>query len=470
MLRNQIEFIAPDEIKAIHDTSMKLLANVGIVFHNDEAIAVFERHGFKTDGYRVYFSEEQVMNAVRNVPKRFTIHARNPERSVTIGDGEPVFVPGYGAPFIMDYELGRRAPTMTDYHNAVRLAHMLPNQDMSGHMLVEPGDVPSDAAHLHMLLSHMVHSDKPFLGSTEGVRGARHTMEMLSILFGEQVGDRALAIGTINSLSPLSYGGDMTAALMEYARYRQPVFISPAAMAGSTGPVTLAGVLAMDNAEALAGITLAQLVAPGTPVLYGSVSNNMDMRKGSLCIGSPEFSVMLAAHSQLARFYGLPCRGGGALTDSHIPDAQAGFESMFSLITLINSGVDFVLHAGGILSSFLAFSFEKFVIDDEMCDMVRRYRRGLSVTPETLAYDVIAKVGPGGNFLTEKHTVKRCHSEFWRPMLCYRDGFDAWQKDGQPDIYSRAHQRCQELLTAHQAPPLDNIIARQLQEFVKSKT
>jgi trimethylamine--corrinoid protein Co-methyltransferase len=155
------------------------------------------------------------------------------------------------------------------------------------------------------------------------------------------------------------------------------------------------------------------MVNPGTPVVFGSTSTNIDMRSGALAIGSPELSQMIVAHAQLARHYGLPSRSGGALTDASYPDAQAAFESMMSLLTTVNSGVNFVLHAGGILSSYLAFSYEKFVLDDEMCGMVRRLHQGIDVEPDTLAYDVTANVGPGGNYLMEMHTVKRGLEAGW---------------------------------------------------------
>mgnify|MGYP000601388897 CR=1 FL=1 len=468
LLYNKSEVLSPTEIEMIHNTSMRLLANVGIEFPDEEALAVFKKHGFKTDGRRVFFREEQVMKALETAPARFVIHARNPDRSVTVGDGEPVFAPGYGAPFLVDPEVGKRVPTLEDYRNLVRLAHALPNQDMSGHLLVEPGDVPPHTAHLHMLHANIVHSDKPFIGSAEGLAGARHTMEMASILFGQDaLAEQPVTLGLINPLSPLGYSTDMIQALMEYARWRQPLIIATLVMAGSTGPITLAGTLAQQNAEILAGITLAQLVNPGTPVVYGSTSTNLDMKTGALAIGSPELALVVVATAQMARHYGLPSRSGGALTDANYPDAQAGFESMLSLLTTVNSGVDFVLHAGGILSSYLAFSYEKFVLDDEMCGLVRRFRRGIVVTPETLAYDVIAKVGPGGNFLAEPQTLERCRSEFWQPTVCPREGLEAWLASGRPDAVQRARQRWQQLLAEHEDPPLEATTARQLQAFVE---
>jgi trimethylamine--corrinoid protein Co-methyltransferase len=176
---------------------------------------------------------------------------------------------------------------------------------------------------------------------------------------------------------------------------------------------------------------------------------------------------MVAAHAQLARYYKLPSRSGGALTDASYPDAQAGFESMMGLLTTVNSGVDLVLHAAGILSSYLAFSYEKFVLDDEICGMVRRLQQGITVTPETLAYEVVAGVGPGGNYLMETHTVKRCRKEFWKPDLCDRSGLEAWMQEGRRDAVARARARWQMLVAGHVDPPLDELTARQLRTYVQ---
>jgi trimethylamine--corrinoid protein Co-methyltransferase len=261
----------------------------------------------------------------------------------------------------------------------------------------------------------------------------------------------------------------MLEALVAYAKVRQPVVIAALMMAGSTGPVTLAGVLASQTAELLAGVALTQMISPGTPVVFGSTSTNIDMKSGALAIGSPELSQLIVAHGQLARHYGLPSRSGGALSDASYPDAQAGFESMMSLLTTFNSGIDFVLHAGGILSSYLAFSYEKFVLDDEMCGMVRRFHQGITVEPDTLAYDVIANVGPGGNYLMEMHTVKRCRKEFWRPALCDRAGLEAWMQGGRQTAVDRARQRWETLVAEHVDPPLDATTAKQLERFVEAQ-
>lgn len=465
MQKTWCEFLSTSDIRAIHDTSMKLMQEVGILFPEENALEIFKRNGFRVEGQKVFLTEEQVIGAVRKVPGQFTLHARNPERNVIIGDGNPVFAPGYGAPFLVDAQAGKRDPTLEDYHNLVKLAHALPNQDLSGHLMVEPQDIPSDTAHVQMLYAHMLHSDKPFIGSSEGTVGARHTMEMIEILFGGKP-DRPVTFGLINPLSPLGYGTEMIEAIVAYAGAQQPLIFATLIMAGSTGPITLAGVLAVQNAELLAGIVLAQLISPGLPCLYGSTSTNIDLRTGALAIGSPELSLCISAHGQLARFYGLPSRGGGALTDASIVDAQAGYESMFSLLTTVNSGIEFVLHAGGIVSSYLAFSYEKLVMDDEICGMLRQYLRGIQVNVDTLAYEVIAKVGPGGHFLGEDHTLERCRTEFWQPDIFDRSGLEAWWDGERADTTVRATRRWKDLLVSHEDPPLDKTIVRQLQSYV----
>ncbi len=469
MLRDWREFLSPEDVEEIHKTSMKVMENVGVSFPHEDAIAIFEEHGFKTDGEKVFFEEQQVMDALASVPRPFTIHAPDPDKSVVVGDGSPVFAPGYGAPFLVDYETGKREPTLDDYEDLVRLADALPNQDMSGHLLVEPGDVASDAAHLLMLKAHMLHSDKPFIGSAEGDVGARNTMEMAKILFGEEISGRPVTVGLINSLSPLGYSDEMLRALMVYAEYGQPVIIAALAMAGSTGPITLAGLLAMQTAELLAGVVLTQLINPGTPAIYGSTSTNIDMKTGALAIGSPECSLMISGHGQLARYYGLPSRSGGSLADASFPDAQAGFESMFTLLTTVNSGVDFVLHAGGILNAYLAFSYEKLVLDDEMCGMMRRYEEGIEVAPETLAYDVIESVGSDGNYLMEMHTVERCRTEFWTPAVADRAGLEEWMAAGRKGAVDLAHERWQGLVAEHEDPPRDETTIRQMESFVEER-
>ena len=463
-----IELLSGSDLEGIHKATMDILQGTGIRFPHPEALEIFQKNGFKVDGQLVFFQEDQVLDKIKDIPSRFTIQARNPQQNVTVGDGLPVFAPGYGAPFLIDPKTGKRVPSILDYKNLVKLAHMLPNQDMSGHLLVEPQDIPAATAHLEMVAANLLLSDKAFIGSTEGKIGAEHTMDLIDILFGDRTKGH-FTTGLVNPLSPLSYSVDMVDALLVYARSNQPLVIASLIMAGSTGPITLAGVLAQQNAELLSGIVLSQLVRPGVPVIYGSTSTNVDMKTGGLAIGSPELSLCVAAHGQLARKYGLASRGGGALTDSSTVDAQAGYESMFSLYTTISSGIDFVLHAAGIISSYLAFSYEKFVMDDELCGMLKHFFHGMEVTPETLALEVINSVGHDGHYLGESHTIERCRSEFWLPDLGDRSGLEAWWGGEQEDTTARCTQRWEKLLNNYQEPDLDHTVKRQVLDYLKKE-
>lgn len=464
-----IDLLDTGDLDAIHDGTMEILSQTGIGFPYNEALEVFRQNGFRVEDEIVFFDEDKLLALIDHAPASFTLRGRDPRKRVVVGDGNPVLAPGYGAPFLADAEEGIRKPTMEDYQDLVRLAHMLPNQDLSGHLLVQPEDISPEIAHLHMLRAHLLLSDKPFVGSTEGEIGARHTLELASIAFeqdAEQLASEPVFIGLINTLSPLRFSEEMLAALMIYAAARQPVIVAAATMAGSTGPVTLPAMLVQQNAEILAGIALTQLVAPGTPAIYGSTSTNMDMRTGAMAIGSPELSLVIGATAQMARHYRLPCRSGGALSDSHSPDARAGYESSFSLLTAFNSGIDLILHSGGILSSFLVFSREKLVLDDDLCGMARRFSDGLSVNEETLGLASITNVAQAGNYLKDPMTIARCRTEFWKPATYSRDSVQSWLAVGRPDAAEQAAERAEQLLAQYEPPDIDQGIEKRLEEYV----
>ena len=254
---------------------------------------------------------------------------------------------------------------------------------------------------------------------------------------------------------------------MECGAAGQPQIIASLAIAGATGPVTMAGNLALQNAEVLAGIVLAQLVREGTPVIFGGASSNTEMRNGTLSIGSPEMAMNTAATAQMARYYKLPVRGGGAVCDAKLPDAQASYESMMSLSMAQACGINFVLHSAGILESFNCMSYEKFIIDDEMCGMVKRIQRGIEVNPDTLALDVIKEVGPGGHFLDKDHTFKHFRTEFYQPRLSNRDDFVTWQTNGSYQCMQTAHKKYKEILEIYEAPELPADVDKDLQAFIE---
>ncbi len=453
---DRMQELSTQNMEKIHNASMDLLKTTGVSFNDQEALEIFKTNGHRVEGSVVFFEESDIQKALKTAPKRFTVHARNPEKSVEIGEDDFVFLPGYGAPFVMDAQGEQRQATMEDYDNFCKLIQTSPYIDMNGWMMVEPSDMPHDTVHLDLNLSNMLLCDKPFMGSPVSRQGAIDGIEMAGILWGgkENIMDKTVSVSLINSLSPLQFSDEMIGALIELARHNQACVVASLVMAGGSGPVTLDGVLALQNAEVLAGITLAQLVRPGAPVIYGSTSSAMDMKTGALSIGAPELSKNIHLVAQMARFYSLPARSGGGLTDSLFPDAQAGAESALALSTAARSGINFILHSCGILGSYIAMSFEKFLIDEEVCGMVRNMIRPLALTDESIDIDVIKEVGIGGQYLTHPKTFQLCRTEFFMPTLMSRKNPDAWAKTGKKRVDQLAEDKVAQRLAACEKPEI----------------
>jgi len=463
------EFLMKHQVEQVHEASMQILAKVGIDFRYPPAREVLKRGGAKVDGERVFFPARLVEEQIRNAPAEFTLHARNSDFDVVIGGTHMAFVPGYGAAFVTDLDNGRREGSLQDFENFVKLTDASPYQDLCSGMVIEPADVPHEIRHAQMIYTAMKYSAKPFMGSAMGGQGARDSIQLASVVFGsrDQLLQKPRMISILCSLTPLVYDERMLGAIMEYAGAGQPQLISSLAIAGATSPATLAGTLAVQNAEVLAGIVLAQLIREGTPVVMAGASTSVDMHTGGLSIGSPEMALNTAATAQMARFYGLPVRGGGAICDAKYPDAQAACESMMSLLMARVSGINFVLHSAGILESFNCMSYEKFMIDDEMCGMVKRIKRGYEVNPDTLAVDLIQEVGPGGHFLDKDHTFDHFRTEFYQPQLSSREDFVTWQASGSPRSMEKANTKYKEILASYEAPELPPDVDTDLQKFIE---
>ncbi|KLU62728.1 trimethylamine methyltransferase (MTTB) [Peptococcaceae bacterium CEB3] len=466
MARPYLSVLNAEEIERIKEASMDILQHTGLKMDYAPARDLLRARGAKVEGEIVFFPPRLVQEAVMSAPRGFRLYARNPARNVSIGDGNPVFVPGYGAPFITSISGAKRKAVYEDFVQLARLAGASPNMDITGGVLVEPHDIPEKHRHQQMLYACLSNSDKPFMGSATGAEHARDSLAMAATLFedDDERPSRPVMITLINSLTPLMYDARMAGALMEYATAGQPLIIASLGMAGSTMPATLASVLSLQNAEVLAGITLAQVVREGTPVVYGSVSSITEMRYGSLSIGAPEGAWIIAAAAQIAHSYGLPCRAGGSLTDSKLPDAQAASESMMNMLTTGLAGVDVILHAAGILESYVSMSLEKFVLDDEACSAVKRFLRGADINKDTLAGGLIHDIGPGGEFLSTEHTYRHFRSEFWQSPLAERGSYDQWRLEGTRTALTRAQLRLQEILGNYQVPPLPEKVEKRLRE------
>jgi len=466
------EYFTDNQIQLIHETTLRVLETVGVDFAYEPALEVFRAAGCRVDGRRVFFAPQLVEDQVKKAPAQFTLHARNPENNVEIGGDNIAYIPCYGPPFVADLDRGRRESTLEDYVNFVKLAHSSQSLDISGGMLAEPNDVPHDRRNAEMIYASMRYSDKPFMGGAIGVAAARESIEMAAILFGcseADLAERPPMVSILCSKTPLGYDDRMLGAIMEYARAGMPQLISSLSIAGATSPVTMEGTLVVQNAEILAGIALTQLLREGTPVIFAGSSSSAAMRFGSLSIGAPEMAVNTAATAQLARFYGIPSRGGGALTDSKLPDCQSGYEAMMSQLTATLSGIHFVLHSAGILEGYMVSSYEKFIIDDEICGMCKRIRRGEKADPQKLAFEVIEEVGPGGEYLTHAHTFRNFRKELHAPILEEKSSYDKWRADGQTSMEQRANRKWKEILGKYREPQLPPETETALKQYIRRK-
>ncbi|MEG0874450.1 MAG: trimethylamine methyltransferase family protein [Clostridiales bacterium] len=468
----KFDVLTQEQLLKIHEESIKILEEVGVEFTYDPAVKVFGEQGLKTDGHRVYFTRDFIEKMMKLAPAEFKLNARNPEKTVNCNHTDLILTPSYGPPFVYEADGSRRYTTMADYDNIVKLAGASENIDHTGGNVCEPTDVPDEIKHLKMLESHVRNSDKAFMGSAYGEVGASDSVKIAELIFGgsDIIKKNPVLITLINSITPLKFDDRMLAALMTYAKAGQACLVSSLVMSGSTGPATMVETMALQNAEILAGISLAQAVNPGTPCIYGSTSGPVDMKTLSLSIGTAETALYTAASAQLARYYGVPSRGGGGLNDTKCVDAQAGYESMLTLLAAASSGINYVLHAAGIMHYYNAFSYEKFVQDDEIAGLVRKFIKGFNFDDKFFVFDDVKEVGPGGHFLYQNSTFELFREELRTPLLSDRQGYEAWEEQGKKDTAQRAKEMWQKTLAEYEAPALDSALDKELTSFINART
>ena len=397
-----LKVLSDPQVEFIHRYSMRILQEIGLVFRDPRAVEILLRAGATQNSVnqRIHISEELLRSSLERAPSEFIFHGRNPEKSVVVGGDRTVTAPGYGSPFVLDLEGNRRTADYEDFQNFSKLAGWADGIDCTGGTLVEPQDLPVENRHLDMVWSLIRNSDKPTMGSVVGEVAARDTMKMMSILFGgdEVLRQKPVVLGLINVNSPLVYDSRMLEAMLTYMEFRQPIIIAPFVIAGASGAITLSDALAQHNAEALAGVVLAQNANPGTPVIYGCASAILDMKFGSPAIGSPESALFVAATLQMGRHYGLPVRAGGTLCDAKDLDVQSGYEKMLVGLATVMSGANFVLHMTGILDSYLTMSYESFMVDLEILQFIKRFVSGMQLEDMDTGLKLLSEVGPAGNF------------------------------------------------------------------------
>ena len=472
MWRNDLrllEIFDEEQVQALHQQAMTILEEIGVDFLHPEALEYFRTAGLDIDDNRVRFDRAFITETVAKAPQSFEVQARNPANNVIIGDNHIVNAPVYGPPFVTDLDRGRRGATIVDFNNFDKLVQATPQIHCAGGTTVEPEDLGLDTRHLDMVHSHIRWTDKPYMGSVIARQCAADSLEMTALVFGGRpaIEDKAAILALVNVNSPLRYDDRMLAALLEYAAANQPVIVTPFLMAGAMSPMALAGSIAQQTAEALAGISLIQLVRPGAPCIYGSFLTNTNMQSGSPAFGTPESAMAIIGSAQMARHYHLPFRGGGALTSSKVCDAQAGYESMMTLWPTILAGTNFVLHSAGWLESALLASYEKFVIDVEALRMMEWIlERGIPFDGEAMAMDAIREVGPGGHFLGSEHTLRHYRTGFYRPLISSTDNYDRWNRLGARTVDQVANKHWKKMLDEYVDPGIDPGLEEALNEFV----
>ncbi len=463
--------IEPEQLERLHAASLHILENTGLDFLDDEALDLWRKAGAKVDhsARHVWPDGGLVMELVAKAPASFTWRARNPERSLTIGGNAINFAPNGGTVFVANLDIGRRPGLLQDYHNLQKLTHMCNMIHFAGEQLIVPHDVAVSVRHLHRLLSSFTQTDKAVLEAAHGRIITGDAMNMARLVFGPDSSGDPIIGGIINVNSPLRYDDRMLGGLINYAQSGQATIITPFILAGAMSPISIAAALAQQNAEALAGIALTQLVRPGAPVVYGGFTTNVDMKSGSPAFGTPEGAWAMIVGAQLARRYNLPYRGSGSLNTSKLADAQAAYETMWTLWPAVLAQTNVIMHAVGWLEGGLTVSYEKFIIDAENLAMFAHFLRGLEISEETLALDMIAEVGPGGHHFGTAHTQARFSTEFYESFLADRLGYQTWFEAGAFDAARRANLIWKEVLAQYEAPAIDPGLAEALQEYVSRR-
>ncbi|HKX75118.1 MAG TPA: trimethylamine methyltransferase family protein [Acidimicrobiia bacterium] len=468
-----LEVLADDEIEAIHLTSLRVLAELGMDFLHPEALAVLADGGAEVESgtQRVRFDPALVEETIASAPSSFRLHARNPQHDVDLGREHVTFATVGSAPNASDRERGRRPGTYDDFCNFLRLGQYFNAVHIFGGYPVEPVDLPPATRHLDCLQAFATLTDKVFHAYSLGRGRILDALEVTRIIRGltsdELVNEPSL-FTVVNTSSPLRLDGPMIEGLIEMARHRQVVVLTPFTLAGAMAPASLAGALALQNAEALASIVLHQLVQPGAPIMYGGFTSNVDMKSGAPAFGTPEYVKAAIAGGQLARRYHLPYRSSNANAANTV-DAQAAYESQMSLWGALMGGAHMIMHGAGWMEGGLVASYEKFIVDVEMLQMMGEVFQPLTVNEEELAFEAVAEVGPGGHFFGAAHTLQRYESAFYPPLLSDWRNFENWQMAGAEPSDVRATRIWQQALSDYQPPPLADDRAAELEEFISRR-
>jgi len=468
MEKLSIQVLSREEQDRIHNASLQILETTGMIIRDDEALALLAQAGARVDfdHQRVFFPASLVQYALEQAPSEVKLYGRDPSHSVHLCEGNVYYSTSGYAVWVYDPASGkRREITQADLAWITRLADGLDQVEIHA-LLGTPIDAPPETNDRYQLAIALHNTTKHIWNTAYGPDGVADAVRMATAVRGTSEALRQYPLFTLDltTLSPLQLDERQASTMVAGARAGIPIGASPGPIGGATGPVTLAGTLTQANAEFLGALTLCQVANPGIPVIYTQWTRSLDMALGSVAMGGPEFSLLRIATAQMAQYYHLPSRGGGLMADAKAADAQMGMEKLLNCLSATLAGLNVVAGVGQ--TDFInTVRPDQMFIDNEMISLVRRMRRGIRVTDDTIALEVIQQVGPGGNYLAADHTVANFRQELWFPKLFDRKVWSVWEAEGALDIAARAAQKV--LADQHQAPPLDAVVSREIWDVVR---
>ena len=462
-----VNLLSDDQVQVIHDASMDVVEEVGVEFRCDDALALWRDAGAAVDGARVRLDREHLMALVGTAPSSYTMVARDPTHTVTVGNGKTIFTPSYGAPYVLGLDGTRRPGTLEDFKNFTKLNHLSPALHMSGGVVCEPMDVPVPKRHLYMTQNLLTYSSKPFMGAVTSKERAEDSLHMAGIVFGQDVvRDTTVMTCLANGNTPLVWDKTMLDSVRVFAAANQATLFSPFVLGGASTPASTGGAVIQVNIEALTGVAFSQLVRAGAPALYGQWVSTVSMKTGAPQAGTPEVCHMNLLTAQMARHYGLPSRCSGSCSSSKMVDAQAGYEAARNMYGVLMAGTNFVLSTTGYLESAMCQSYAKWVLDSEQLEMMYRLGSGVSFDDLDEVLDTMREVPPGGHHLGTAHTLANFQTAFSMPEMMNSDNYEQWLADGALSAEDRATAKCRQLLEEYEEPALDDDVRAELDEFV----
>ena len=462
-----VDLLSDDQVQVIHDASMDVVEEIGVEFRCDDALALWRDAGAAVDGARVRLDREHLMTLVGTAPSSYTMVARDPTHTVTVGNGKTIFTPSYGAPYVLGLDGTRRPGTLEDFKNFTKLNHLSPALHMSGGVVCEPMDVPVPKRHLYMTQNLLTYSSKPFMGAVTSKERAEDSLYMAGIVFGQDVvRDTTVMTCLANGNTPLVWDKTMLDSVRVFAAANQATLFSPFVLGGASTPASTVGAVIQVNIEALTGVAFSQLVRAGAPALYGQWVSTVSMKTGAPQAGTPEVCHMNLLTAQMARHYGLPSRCSGSCSSSKMVDAQAGYEAARNMYGVLMAGTNFVLSTTGYLESAMCQSYAKWVLDSEQLEMMYRLGSGVSFDDLDEVLDTMREVPPGGHHLGTAHTLANFQTAFSMPEMMNSDNYEQWLADGALSAEDRATAKCRQLLEEYEEPALDDDVRAELDEFV----